>query len=299
MSAGAPAAATPSVISAPSSTLPAHPSVARRFARHRGAVVGLAVLVAIVAIALVGPWLAPYNPYLSYPDITLQQPQPAHIFGTDDLGRDVAMRMLHGAYLSLEMGFFAVALAVALGLLLGLPAGYFGGATDMVVMRVMDVLLAFPSILLALSVVSILGPSLINAMVAVSVSVIPVYVRLVRASALQTRDLLFVEAARVIGVGNVSIMVRHILPNVLAPLVVVATLGVATAIIVGASLSFLGLGAQPPTPEWGAMLNDGRGFIRTAWWLTVFPGLAIMVTVLAINLIGDGLRDMLDPRMRV
>jgi peptide/nickel transport system permease protein len=209
------------------------------------------------------------------------------------------MRMLHGAYLSLTMGFFAVALAVVFGLLLGLPAGYYGGPTDMVVMRVLDVLLAFPSILLALSVVSILGPSLVNAMVAVSISVIPIYVRLVRASALQTRDLLFVEAARVMGVGNVPIMVRHILPNVLAPLVVLATLGVATAIIVGASLSFLGLGAQPPTPEWGAMLNDGRGFIRTAWWLTVFPGLAIMTTTLAINLIGDGLRDVLDPRMRV
>jgi peptide/nickel transport system permease protein len=292
-------AATPAVLSAAATTIPPRPSLAHRFARHRGAVIGLVILLAIVVIALVGPWVAPFNAYLSYPDITLQGPQPAHVFGTDDLGRDVAMRMLHGAYLSLTMGFFAVALAVVFGLLLGLPAGYYGGATDMIVMRVMDVLLAFPSILLALSVVSILGPSLVNAMVAVSVSVIPIYVRLVRASALQTRDLLFVEAARVIGLGNVSIMVRHILPNVLAPLVVVATLGVATAIIVGASLSFLGLGAQPPTPEWGAMLNDGRGFIRTAWWLTVFPGLAIMVTTLSINLIGDGLRDVLDPRMRV
>ncbi len=166
-------------------------------------------------------------------------------------------------------------------------------------MRGMDVMLAFPSILLALSIVSVLGPSLQNAMLAVGISVVPVYVRLVRASSLQTRDLGFVEAARVIGVRDRRIMVRHILPNVLPPLIVVATLGVATAIIVGASLSFLGLGAQPPTPEWGAMLNDGRGFIRTAWWLTVFPGLAIMITVLAINLIGDGLRDMLDPRMRV
>lgn len=293
------ASASVSTIDTPATAIPPRPSLARRFARHHGAVAGLVILTAIVVIALVGPWLAPYNLYLSDPDHVLEGPQVAHLFGTDDLGRDVAMRMLHGAYLSLTMGFFAVALAVVFGLLLGLPAGYFGGAPDMVVMRVMDVLLAFPSILLAMSVVSILGPSLVNAMVAVSVSVIPIYVRLVRASALQTRDLLFVEAARVIGVGNVPIMARHILPNVLAPLVVVATLGVATAIIVGASLSFLGLGAQPPTPEWGAMLNDGRGFIRTAWWLTVFPGLAIMMTTLAINLIGDGLRDMLDPRMRV
>jgi peptide/nickel transport system permease protein len=299
MSAEAQSTAT-AVLNTPATTLPTRPSVAQRFMRHRGAVVGFAILLFIVVVALVGPWVAPFNPYLSNPDQTLRPPQvPAHIFGTDDLGRDVALRMLHGAYLSLAMGFFAVALAVFFGLLLGLPAGYFGGKIDMIVMRVMDVMLAFPSILLALSVVSILGPTLLNAMVAVSISVIPVYVRLVRASALQTRDLLFVESARVIGVSNVPIMVRHILPNVLAPLVVVATLGVATAIIVGASLSFLGLGAQPPTPEWGAMLNDGRGFIRTAWWLTVFPGLAIMVTVLSINLIGDGLRDVLDPRMRV
>jgi peptide/nickel transport system permease protein len=286
--------ATPTIVLA---TRP--PTLAQRFVRHRGAVIGLAVLLTIVVIAIVGPWLAPYNPYLSNPQAQLLPPQPGHYFGTDDLGRDVAVRMLHGALLSLEMGFLAVGIAVALGIVLGLPAGYFGGWADMLVMRAMDVMLAFPSILLALSIVSVLGPSLGNAMIAVGISVVPVYVRLVRASTLQVRDLLFVEAARVIGVGNFSIMFRHLLPNILAPLVVVSTLGVATAIIVGASLSFLGLGAQPPTPEWGAMLNDGRGFIRTAWWLTVFPGLAIMVTVLSINLIGDGLRDMLDPRMRV
>ena len=284
-------------LNAPATTIPRPPSLAQRFARHRGAVIGLGILGIIVLVAVVGPWLAPTNLYLSNPDAVLLSPRPAHIFGTDDLGRDVAIRMLHGAVLSLEMGFLAVGLAVVLGLVLGLPAGFFGGKVDMIVMRGMDVMLAFPSILLALSVVSLLGPSLGNAMIAVGISVVPVYVRLVRASALQTRDNLFVEAARVIGVGNVRIMVRHLLPNVLAPLVVVATLGIATAIIVGASLSFLGLGAQPPTPEWGAMLNEGRGFIRTAWWLTVFPGLAIMVTTLSINLIGDGLRDMLDPRM--
>jgi len=285
-------------VTPPASLVSRPPNLAQRFVRHRGAVIGLVILVMIVVVSIVGPWLDPYNPYLSHPETQLLPPSAEHPFGTDDLGRDVATRMLHGAFLSLQMGFIAVGFAVTLGLLLGLPAGYFGGWVDMLVMRAMDVMLAFPSILLALSVVSILGPSLANAMVAVGISVVPVYVRLLRASALQTRDLLFVESARVIGVGNVAIMVRHLLPNVLAPLVVVATLGVATAIIVGASLSFLGLGAQPPTPEWGAMLNDGRGFIRTGWWLTVFPGLAIMLTVLSINLIGDGLRDMLDPRMR-
>jgi len=276
------------------------PSLARRFLRHRGATAGMFIFVAIVLLATIGPRVSPYDPYIS--DLSDQLARPGsegHLLGADHLGRDVAGRILHGAALSLQMGFIAVAFAVVLGLLLGLPAGYFGGATDMVVMRLMDVMLAFPSILLALSIVSILGPSLNNAMIAVGISVVPVYVRLIRASALSTRELLFVEAARVIGVGHVQIMARHILPNVTAPLVVVATLGVATAIIVGAALSFLGLGAQPPTPEWGAMLSEGRGFIQTAWWMSVFPGLAIMVTVLSINLLGDGLRDMLDPRMRV
>lgn len=296
--ASAPATVTATAFPAQTLSIPRRAPLRRRFARHRGAVIGLLILALIVLVAVVGPWLAPTNLYQSSTARQLLAPHaPDHIFGTDDLGRDVASRMLHGAFLSLQMGFIAVGLAVVLGLLLGLPAGYYGGKADMVVMRAMDVMLAFPSILLALSVVSVLGPSLGNAMVAVSISVVPVYVRLVRASALQTRDQLFVEAARVIGVGNLAIMVRHVLPNVLAPLVVVATLGVATAIIVGASLSFLGLGAQPPTPEWGAMLNEGRGFIRTAWWMTVFPGLAIMVTVLSINLIGDGLRDLLDPRL--
>jgi peptide/nickel transport system permease protein len=205
--------------------------------------------------------------------------------------------MLHGAALSLRVGLLAVAMAVSIGVLLGLPAGYFGGATDMLIMRLIDVVLAFPSILLALSIVSVLGASLTNAMIAVGISVVPLYVRVVRASTLSTRDLLFVDAARVMGVGDLDIMTRHIFPNILSPLVVVATLGVATAIIVGASLSFLGLGAQPPLPEWGAMLSEGRGFLQTAWWMSVFPGLAIMGTVLAINLIGDGLRDMLDPRL--
>jgi peptide/nickel transport system permease protein len=289
----------PAAFDVPSTVLARPPSLAQRFVRHRGALAGLVILTAVILMAVVGPLIIPLNPYLSDSKATLLPPQSAHVFGTDDLGRDVATRMVHGATLSLLMGFFAVALAVVLGLLLGLPAGYYGAGTDMVVMRGMDIMLAFPSILLALSIVSILGPSLQNAMLAVGISVVPVYVRLVRASSLQTRDLGFVEAARVIGVRDRRIMVRHVLPNVLPPLIVVATLGVATAIIVGASLSFLGLGAQPPTPEWGAMLNEGRGFIRTAWWLTVFPGLAIMITVLAINLIGDGLRDMLDPRMRV
>ncbi|HEX7223500.1 MAG TPA: ABC transporter permease [Candidatus Limnocylindrales bacterium] len=274
------------------------PSLARRFVRHRGATIGLAVIAVVVVLAIVGPVVWPFDPYLSSAADQLAPPgSQGHPLGADHLGRDVAARMLHGAALSLQVGLLAVGMAVTFGVLFGLPAGYFGGRTDMVVMRVIDVILAFPSILLALSIVSILGSSLTNAMIAVGISVVPLYVRVVRGSTLATRDLLFVDAARVVGVGHLEIMGRHIFPNILSPLVVVATLGVATAIIVGASLSFLGLGAQPPLPEWGAMLSEGRGFLQTAWWMSVFPGLAIMGTVLAINLIGDGLRDMLDPRL--
>ena len=274
------------------------PSLARRFVRHRGATIGLAVISVVVVLAIVGPVVWPFDPYLSSAADQLAPPgSDGHPLGADHLGRDVAARMLHGAALSLQVGLLAVGMAVTLGIVLGLPAGYFGGKTDLIVMRVVDVILAFPSILLALSIVSILGSSLTNAMIAVGISVVPLYVRVVRASTLATRDLLFVDAARVTGIGDVEIMARHIFPNILSPLVVVATLGVATAIIVGASLSFLGLGAQPPLPEWGAMLSEGRGFLQTAWWMSVFPGLAIMGTVLAINLIGDGLRDLLDPRL--
>jgi peptide/nickel transport system permease protein len=274
------------------------PSSLRVFARHRGALVGAIVLLAIIVTAIVGPHLSPYDPITPMAAEQLQGPSLAHPFGTDQFGRDVATRMLHGAALSLQVGLIAVGFAFTIGVAVGLPTGYYAGRIDLVVMRFIDVLMAFPSILLALSIVSVLGPSLTNAMVAVSIAFIPLYVRMVRASTLATRELAYVEAARVIGAGDRKIMLRHILPNLLGPLVVVATLGVATAIIVGASLSYLGLGAQPPTPEWGAMLSDGRNFIRTGWWLSVFPGVAIMVTVLAINLIGDGLRDMLDPRMR-
>jgi peptide/nickel transport system permease protein len=279
-------------------TLGRRPSVMQRFIRNKGAAVGLVIFLWIFGIALIGPMIWPFDPYKSAPLDQLARPGTAgHILGADHLGRDVAGRMLHGALLSLQIGFIAVVFAVGLGVLFGLPAGYFGGSTDMLVSRVVDILLSFPSILLALSIVSVLGASLTNAMIAVGISVVPLYIRLVRASTLSTRHLLFVESARVVGLGHIAIMTRHILPNILAPLIVVATLGVATAIIVGASLSFLGLGAQPPTPEWGAMLSEGRGFIQTGWWMSVFPGLAIMITVLAINLVGDGLRDLLDPRL--
>jgi peptide/nickel transport system permease protein len=271
----------------------------RGFADNRGAVIGLVVLVAILMLAAIGPRLTAFDPFAVETAQQVRPPSFEHPFGTDQFGRDVATRVVHGAPLSLQVGLIAVGLAASLGVVFGLPAGYFGGWLDMLVMRCVDVLLAFPSILLALGIVSLLGPSLTNAMIAVGISALPVYVRMARASALAAREQPYVEAARVIGCRHTRIMLRYVLPNTLTPLIILATLGVAGAILTGAALSFLGLGAQPPTPEWGAMLTEGRTFMRVAWWLTTFPGAAIMLTVLAINLVGDGLRDTLDPRLQV
>jgi ABC-type dipeptide/oligopeptide/nickel transport system permease subunit len=268
----------------------------QRVLRNRGARIGLVIGFALLLLAVFGPLLVRVDPLASAAGQQLKPPGVAGLLGSDQLGRDVAARIVFGAPLSLRVGLLVVAGAASLGIVVGLPAGFFGGWTDMLVMRVIDVLLAFPSILLALGLISVLGPSLNNAMLAVGISIVPTYVRLVRASTLATRDLPYVDAARVIGAGPLRIMLRHVLPNVLPPVIVAATLGVATAILATSSLSFLGLGAQPPTPEWGAMLAEGRGFLRDAWWLPTFPGLAIMLAVLSVNLIGDGLRDALDPR---
>ncbi len=273
------------------------PSVWRRLLRSPGARVGLVLGGALLLLAIVGPFLVHVDPLAASPSNQLKPPGVGGLLGSDQLGRDVAARIVFGAPLSLRVGFLVVAGAAALGVAVGLPAGYFGGWTDMLVMRVIDVLLAFPSILLALGLISVLGPSLNNAMIAVGIAVVPTYVRLVRASTLATRDLPYVDAARVIGCGSARIMFRHVLPNVAPPVIVSATLGVAAAILATSSLSFLGLGAQPPTPEWGAMLAEGRGYLRDAWWLPTFPGVAIMLAVMAVNLVGDGLRDALDPRM--
>jgi peptide/nickel transport system permease protein len=207
-------------------------------------------------------------------------------------------RLMNGAHLSLELGFIAVGISLVFGVTLGLASGYYGGWVDSTVTMLMDLMLAFPGILLALSIIAIFGPGLANLMLAVGISTIPQYTRLVRGTVFSIKRQTYIEAARVIGARSPAIMGRHILPNVIAPVIVLATLGMAQAILVGAALSFLGLGPKPPTPEWGAMLSQGRSFLQTAWWITVFPGLAIMITVLAINLVGDGLRDALDPRLR-
>ena len=270
----------------------------REFRRNRGAVLGLLVVAVLLAVAALAPLLAPHDPTRMDSDRLLRPPGRAHLLGTDQYGRDVLSRILHGAALSLQVGLISVGIAASGGLVLGLLSGYYGRWVDLAVMRVIDVMLAFPSILLALGIVAVLGPSLNNVMLAVGIAGVPVYTRLVRGQVLATRALTYVEAARTTGCGDARIVGRHILPNIVAPVIVVATLGIAGAILTGAALSFLGLGAQPPSSEWGAMLSDGRGFLRQAWWVTTFPGLAISVTVLAINMMGDGLRDALDPRLK-
>ena len=269
-----------------------------RLLQNRGAIAGAAVLLVLVALALFADAIVPYDPTLIAAGERLRAPELAHPFGTDAFGRDILIRVIHGSRISLQMGIVSVAIGAGLGVTVGLVSGYYSGWTDRILMRGIDVMLAFPGILLALSVVAILGPDLNNAMIAVGLAAMPHYTRVVRGSVLAARELQYVEAARVVGCRDRSVMFRHILPNVLGPVIVLATLGVAGAILAGAALSFLGLGAKPPSPEWGAMLSEGRAYLRAAPWITTFPGAAIMVTVLAINLLGDGLRDALDPRMR-
>jgi peptide/nickel transport system permease protein len=228
----------------------------------------------------------------------LQRPSAAYPMGTDQFGRDILSRIIFGARLSLQVGFIAVGIASAIGITLGMVAGYYGRWIDGAIGIVIDIMLAFPGILLALAIVAVLGPNLVNLMVAVGIASVPTYARLIRGAVLSARELTYVEAARVVGAKDRTIMFRHIMPNVLAPAIVLATLGIGQAILIGAAISFLGLGAKPPTAEWGAMLSSGRNFLQQAWWITLFPGVAIMITVLSINLLGDGLRDALDPRLR-
>jgi peptide/nickel transport system permease protein len=269
-----------------------------RLARGKGAIAGLVILVLMVGVAIFAPLIAPDDPIQINPQHGLYSPGFPYLFGTDQLGRDILSRVLFGARLSLVIGLISVGIASSVGILVGLIAGYYGGRVETVLMRIIDVMLAFPGILLALAIVSVLGPSLTNLMIAVGVAAIPTYARLTRGSVLTTKENLYIDAARVIGVPNHRIIARHIMPNVVAPLIVAATLGVGAAILSAAALSFLGLGSQPPTPEWGRMLSEGRQFLSSAWWISTFPGFAIMLTVLAINMIGDGLRDTLDPRLR-
>ncbi|MDP1715482.1 MAG: ABC transporter permease [Anaerolineales bacterium] len=285
-----------------------------RLFRRKSSVIGMSILAMLVTTALTAQWIAPYSPTLSMLDASppqnLQkrsspcihllgcaQDQPQHIMGTDGNIRDEFSRMLYGARLSLMIGLSTVSFAIFIGTVLGALAGYFGGWIDNLIMRVMDVLLAFPSLLLAIAIVTVLGPGLINALLAIGIVSIPAYARVMRASVLSVREMDFVSATRSLGGNTYEILFKCILPNALTPLIVQGTLGIASAILDAAALSFLGLGAQPPTPEWGSMLGAERNQVFTAPHLVFYPGLAIMLTVLSFNLIGDGLRDALDPRL--
>jgi dipeptide transport system permease protein len=274
------------------------------FSENRGAVAGLVFMVVLVLVAVFAPLVAPHDPGVQNRTALLVPPfweaggSTAYLLGTDAVGRDMLSRLIYGARYSLFIGLFVVTLSLAAGLLLGTISGYVGGWVDTVVMRVMDVVLAFPGLLLALVLVAILGPGLMNAMIAITLVLLPHFVRLTRAAVMTERDKDYVVAVRTAGAGPIRIMVKTVLPNCLAPLIVQTTLSFSNAILEAAALGFLGMGAQPPTPEWGTMLAEAREFILRAWWVVTFPGLAILLTVLAINLVGDGLRDALDPKLK-
>ncbi len=273
--------------------------VVGRLRRSPGIWPGFVLSVLFVATALGAPWIAPHDPVAPVIEAVLQPPSRTHPFGTDELGRDVLSRVIYGSRVSLEVGVVAVGIAATIGTAGGLAAGFYGGLWDTAVMRATDVLLAFPGILLAIAVVATLGPNLVNVMIAVGIGAIPVYTRTVRGSTLSVRRMEYVEAARAAGATTGRLVVRHVLRNIAAPIVILGTLGVGVNILIAAGLSYVGLGAQPPTPEWGAMLSGARQYLRDAWWTAVFPGLAITLTVVGMNLLGDGLRDILDPRLRV
>jgi peptide/nickel transport system permease protein len=265
----------------------------RRLKMNRAAICGLAVIVVLVTSALLAPWVAPYDVRAR-----LQGPSLEHVLGTDNFGRDIFSRIVYASRISLVIGFVAVGIGALFGGIAGAVSGYYGRWLDSLLMRAMDVLLSIPQIILAIAIVGAMGASLLNLMIAVGISVLPRYARLVRASAMSLRDLEFIEAARAAGASDLRIILQNIIPNCMAPLIVLSTLGVAQAILSAATLSFLGLGIQPPTPEWGSMLSDGRQFLRNAPHITIFPGLAIVIVVMALNMLGDGLRDALDPKLR-
>lgn len=270
-----------------------------RLWRSRASLAGLAFVLALGVLAGVAPWVAPYDPLATDLPNQLQPPSANHWLGTDLLGRDILSRLLYGGRATLITALAAVGISATLGVALGLIAGFYGGFVDSCLMRLVDVLLAFPRILLALTVVALLGVGLGNVMVAVGIAGISGYARIVRGVVLSAREQPYVEAARLIGCRTRRILLRHVLPNVMAPIIVLATLDIAHALLSASSLSFLGLGAQPPTPEWGLMLNEGRAYLRVAPWVTTAPGVTIMLAVLGVNVFGDGLRDALDPRLRI
>lgn len=269
-----------------------------RMRRNKLAMVGLFILIVLVLVAIFADQIAPYG--FAEQDLAsqFQPPSAEHWFGTDDLGRDIFSRVVYGSRISLKVGFISVGIALVIGTLIGAVTGYYGGRIDIALMRFIDVLQSIPDILLAIAILAALGPGLANLMIAVGIAAIPGYARIVRSSVLSIRDMEFVEAAKANGSSDFRIILKHIIPNCMAPIIVQATLGVAYAIINAAGLSFIGLGLEPPTPEWGVMLSGGRDYIRDHWYMTIFPGLAIVTTIFALNVLGDGLRDALDPKLK-
>ena len=274
------------------------------FSENRGAVIGLVFFIFLVLLAIFAPLIAPHDPTQQYRDAVLVPPfwqeggRTDFLLGTDAVGRDMLSRLIFGTQFSLFVGVIVTTLSLVVGVIFGVIAGYFRGWVDTAIMRVMDIILAFPSLLLALVLVAILGPGLVNAMIAISLVYQPHFVRLARAAVMSERTRDYVVAAKVAGAGNMRLMFKTILPNCMAPLIVQATLSFSSAILDAAALGFLGMGAQPPTPEWGTMLAEAREFIQSKWWVVTLPGVAILITVLAINLMGDGLRDALDPKLK-
>jgi peptide/nickel transport system permease protein len=270
----------------------------RRLLKSKIGVAGLAIIIFLTIVAIMAPVLAPHDPFEQNILARYSAPSSEHLLGTDEMGRDILSRIIYGSRISIQVGLVSVGFALIFGVSFGLLAGYYGGKLDMLIMRFMDIMLAFPSILLAIGIVAILGPQLKNAMLAIGIINVPRFARIVRSSILSIKESEYISAAKALGAGDFRIIFKHLLPNAMAPLIVQTTLSIATAILEAAALSFLGLGAQPPSPEWGAMLSDARSSLQRAPWVATFPGLAIIFGVLGFNLLGDGLRDALDPKMK-
>ncbi|SDC36303.1 peptide/nickel transport system permease protein [Pelagirhabdus alkalitolerans] len=270
----------------------------KKLTSSKSAVIGGILIILFVLIAFIGPYFTPYSPFDTDTSNRLVGPSMEHWFGTDNYGRDIFSRIIHGMSITLYVGFFSVFIGMTVGVLFGIVSGYYGGKVDTVIMRFMDILLAFPGILLALAIVAVLGSSLENVIIAVGIFSVPVFARIVRGSTLAVKKLEYIDAVKALGATDGRIIFKHILPNVASPIIVQATLSIATSILSASGLSFIGMGAQPPIPEWGAMLSDGRNYMYDATHIATIPGLAIVVVVLAFNLFGDGLRDALDPKMK-
>ncbi|KGA96139.1 diguanylate cyclase [Alkalihalobacillus alcalophilus ATCC 27647 = CGMCC 1.3604] len=270
----------------------------KKLRKNKAAMFGGILILFFIIVAIIGPYITPYSPNQVNYSMKLAPPSADHWFGTDHHGRDIFSRIIHGMKITLSIGFVSVFASAIIGTIIGIISGYYGKRTDAIIMRIMDVLLAFPGILLALAIVSVLGPSIENVIIAVAIFSIPVFARIVRGSTLSVRKLEYIDAVKALGASDFRIIFKHILPNVTSPLIVQTTLSIATAILTASGLSFIGLGAQPPSPEWGAMLSDGRSYLYQAGHVALFPGMMIVIVVLAFNIFGDGLRDALDPKMK-